>query len=851
MASNQGSVRPSAFQRVGAFRYSTGFRYRDSLDINCLEREKPLCTSTPNGTLNNKPRIPPRTYRKKTFQPVVLSNTAPEPRLFQEVESSYENIRRTCNQLFKTSFNSTSSCRTSIRQTSLLGSYRGNISHSSSDGVPRDRSPYIDDERLDTIRPLTSIRSSMTSVQRKKAKTYVDKCAICGFAVGIDRVTTRDDLYHTSCFKCTRCDVSLSIRNYRKNGMDGQLYCEKHATSNQPTTSDENEAKNQEQFFDSLARIQGKRLNDQRCALPAFFQKETYSPKEREDKQPSVVILSKRNADETLLKKILTTEGPYPMIVMPEKGGYWIEECGESSGKYELKVDDTTILYRNCFLGKEHFNYYGVDDKLGPLVVSVKRESNKDSDKVLVILRMKRSTVYRQFSDSESLKANTKQLVTKMCSDITTDKFTPVLYHNASQRIVEYDEHVKMKNYKIGVIYQKKGQCSEEEIFGNSLHTPEYDHFLKIIGRRIKLKDFEGYRGGLDTNHCHTGEESVYTEYEDKHIMFHVSTLLPHDFDPQQLQRKRHIGNDIIAIVFQEPGSVFVPTLIASNFLHAFIIVQPVRTNEGLKYRIAVSARDDVPPFEPNLPTPSLVPENQLRDFIITKLINGENACYKAQIFAKLGERTRSELLETLYENLHTANVQALGPLAVSASSSSSTLSAPPSAVSTEKESFFVSVKRALGGSKRSQSVDSNLANSNKKMNNNNGFVSPPLATVGESDKPRKKSEKKSSKTSVSSETSNEDLLETTNALQNLTTEDSDTGMESMSSSETPRDLSKQLEELQKKLKRVNDENNTLHKRYKYAVAELKRYKESERKTIEELEQLRSQMDRIRSQKEI
>lgn len=133
-------------------------------------------------------------------------------------------------------------------------------------------------------------------------------------------------------------------------------------------------------------------------------------------------------------------------------------------------------------------------------------------------------------------------------------------------------------------------------------------------------------------------------------------------------------------------------------------------------------------------------------------MINGENACYKAQIFAKLGERTRSELLETLYENLHTANMQALGPLAVSASSSSSTLSAPPSAVSTEKESFFVSVKRALGGNKRSQSVDSNLANSNKKMNNN-GFVSPPLATVGETDKPRKKSDKKNSKTSVCSET--------------------------------------------------------------------------------------------------
>lgn len=41
-----------------------------------------------------------------------------------------------------------------------------------------------------------------------------------------------------------------------------------------------------------------------------------------------------------------------------------------------------------------------------------------------------------------------------------------------------------------------------------------------------------------------------------------------------QLQRKRHIGNDIVAAVFQEEGTPFVPDMIASNFLHAYILVQ-------------------------------------------------------------------------------------------------------------------------------------------------------------------------------------------------------------------------------------------------------------------------------------
>lgn len=42
-----------------------------------------------------------------------------------------------------------------------------------------------------------------------------------------------------------------------------------------------------------------------------------------------------------------------------------------------------------------------------------------------------------------------------------------------------------------------------------------------------------------------------------------------------QLLRKRHIGNDIVTIVFQEPGALpFTPKSIRSHFQHVFIIVQ-------------------------------------------------------------------------------------------------------------------------------------------------------------------------------------------------------------------------------------------------------------------------------------
>ena len=46
------------------------------------------------------------------------------------------------------------------------------------------------------------------------------------------------------------------------------------------------------------------------------------------------------------------------------------------------------------------------------------------------------------------------------------------------------------------------------------------------------------YRGGLDCKNGQTGKESVYTKYKGQEIMFHVSTLLPHDpTDRQQVSK--------------------------------------------------------------------------------------------------------------------------------------------------------------------------------------------------------------------------------------------------------------------------------------------------------------------------
>jgi len=85
-----------------------------------------------------------------------------------------------------------------------------------------------------------------------------------------------------------------------------------------------------------------------------------------------------------------------------------------------------------------------------------------------------------------------------------------------------------------------------------------------------------------------TGETSVFTEFDGYDIMFHVSTMLPfNDKDPQQLERKRHIGNDICTIVFIDTPDhakykpMFSPDMISSHFLHVFIVVRPGISDQG------------------------------------------------------------------------------------------------------------------------------------------------------------------------------------------------------------------------------------------------------------------------------
>ena len=129
--------------------------------------------------------------------------------------------------------------------------------------------------------------------------------------------------------------------------------------------------------------------------------------------------------------------------------------------------------------------------------------------------------------------------------------------------------------------------------------------------------------------------------------MFHVSTMLPYSEDDEQqvlshilapgsfftlsltpqLERKRHIGNDIVTIIFidgdeekaYESSLYFYPAAsFKSHFNHIFALV--TYSNSRNSYRLVVHSAKSVPEFGPPLPSKGeFTDQQEFRDFLLAK----------------------------------------------------------------------------------------------------------------------------------------------------------------------------------------------------------------------------------------
>lgn len=153
----------------------------------------------------------------------------------------------------------------------------------------------------------------------------------------------------------------------------------------------------------------------------------------------------------------------------------------------------------------------------------------------------------------------------------------PLLEDDLTRRAINtFDRNDTVDGHKVGVLYVGEGQSTEAEILSNSSGSRDYEHFLSGLGTKVQLKDAPFNTQGL---HSDIDGESTYA-WRDRvtEIVFHIPTMMPTNLeaDPQCVNKKRHIGNDMVNIIFNRSNLNFNFDTIPSQFNFVNIVISPV-----------------------------------------------------------------------------------------------------------------------------------------------------------------------------------------------------------------------------------------------------------------------------------
>jgi len=304
-----------------------------------------------------------------------------------------------------------------------------------------------------------------------------------------------------------------------------------------------------------------------------------------------------------------------------------------------------------------HLNFLAGDTVKGPTSVSIVRDDSNDTYKTLIRVpggnerritpgsSVKPSWWRKLFRASPS----PQDILHGVAPDLPP--LRQIVDPRLPQTLLTLEEKQNIKGFKFGILYAQEGQTKEDEMFSNIDASPEFEEFLDFIGDRVPLHGWTNFRAGLDVKTGTTGLHSIYHRWNNNEIMYHVSCLLPfNDKDKQQLERKRHIGNDIVVVVFQDGDTVYRPTTISSRQVHVVLVVKAttVDSHPGERfYRLAVVSKDGVPEFGPPLQENAVYKKDEeFKSFFYAKLLNAEKASYAAPILGNKLSRTRTALIK-------------------------------------------------------------------------------------------------------------------------------------------------------------------------------------------------------------
>ncbi|XP_068089497.1 signal-induced proliferation-associated 1-like protein 2 [Hyperolius riggenbachi] len=209
-------------------------------------------------------------------------------------------------------------------------------------------------------------------------------------------------------------------------------------------------------------------------------------------------------------------------------------------------IDVGAYYYRKFFYGKEHQNYFGIDENLGPVAVSICREKvesviekERSSFCYRIIFRTSELTTLRGAVLEDSVPSTArhgsprglphKEILEYIIPELNLQCLRHALSSpKVPDQLLKLDEQELSFQHKVGILYCKSGQSTEEEMYNNETSGPAFEEFLDLLGQRLCLKGLNNYRAQLDHKTDSAGTHSLYTIYKEYELMFHVSTSLPY-----------------------------------------------------------------------------------------------------------------------------------------------------------------------------------------------------------------------------------------------------------------------------------------------------------------------------------
>ncbi|XP_076845462.1 tuberin isoform X2 [Brachyhypopomus gauderio] len=154
-----------------------------------------------------------------------------------------------------------------------------------------------------------------------------------------------------------------------------------------------------------------------------------------------------------------------------------------------------------------------------------------------------------------------------------------------------YDTH------KIGVVFVGPGQANNEvAILSNEYGSNRYARFLTGLGKLIHLKDCDPdqiFLGGLDHGRYADDGEFTYCWHDDiMQAIFHIATLMPNrESDRSCCNKKRHIGNDFVVVVYNDAGEEYKLGTIKGQFNFVEVVIKPLDYESNL---VTLQCRKDL-----------------------------------------------------------------------------------------------------------------------------------------------------------------------------------------------------------------------------------------------------------------